>query len=346
MELQLSVVLTFLLVIIASLIFDLGVFSRQEAGKFSLTQSIFRSLGWFLFGLLSVAAIYLFYPEFLNFKSIDQIQNYLKQHGSGDVQFSTFDDAIARFKTETTTAYLTGFLLEYALSIDNLFVMLLIFQSFKVNSKDETRILIWGVIGAMVLRLIFVVLGTQAIEHFHWILYVFGLFLVYTGAKLLFNSEDDQMNPKEHPIFRWGTKWLRISNQENHAHKFIVRWNSKWFVTPLFLILLIVEFTDLVFALDSVPAVFGVTSDPNLVFLSNIFAILGLRSLYFLLGHGMDKFYALKYGLSFILVFIGVKMVFEPYFIQWGFSHVHNLLVIGTLLIASIVFSLLFPERK
>jgi len=170
--------------------------------------------------------------------------------------------------------------------------------------------------------------------------------LVYSGFNLLFEKKEDEFDPNQHFMIKLGNKIFSVEKKPENPDSFFTRQNHKLQVTPLFLVLLVIEFTDVVFAVDSVPAVFGVTTDPYLVFFSNIFAILGLRSLFFLLGHGMDKFYALKYGLSIILIYIGGKMLLEKYFHEIGFTHLHNLIVIIGILAMSIVYSLMFPSKN
>ena len=252
----------------------------------------------------------------------------------------------SEFSKTSAISYLSGFLLEYALSIDNLFVILLIFQSFKMNGQNQKRILIWGVIGAVVLRFFFIYLGTEMVSRFSWVMYLFGAFLIYSGFKMLTAGEEDSFDTTNHPVIRWARKWLRVWDENPEETRFFVRNQGLFYVTIPFLVLIIVDITDVVFAVDSVPAVFGVTTDPYLVFFSNIFAVMGLRSLYFLLGAGMDQFYSLKYGLSLILVYIGLKMLLEKWAHEYGFNEVHNLLIIIGILALSIFWSLWFPKEN
>jgi tellurite resistance protein TerC len=346
MSAKIIIILIFVIVVIASLILDLGLFSKNKHESLTVKQSIQRTGFWFGLGLLSVLAVYLFHYQIFDITNIQGLQEYaVKYHTKFEIS-SNFEESLHRFRVATTTAYFSGYILEYALSVDNLFVMLLIFSTFKISEFNEKRILLWGVLGAMVLRLIFVVLGSAAISQFHWILYAFGILLIYSGGKLLFENEEAEFDPNGHFMIRLGKKLFSVENQPINPNAFFTRQNKKLQVTPLFLVLLVIEFTDVVFAVDSVPAVFGVTTDPYLVFFSNIFAILGLRSLFFLLGHGMDKFYALKYGLSIILIYIGGKMLLEDYFHEIGFTHIHNLIVILGILAMSIFYSLVFPSKK
>lgn len=203
--------------------------------------------------------------------------------------------------------FLTGYLIELSLSVDNLFVFLLIFSFFKVPKQFQHRVLFWGIMGALVMRMIMIFAGAELVERFHWIIYVFGAFLVYTGLKMFENSEDN-FEPHESAIVRLATKYIRISKDYDGDRFFVVKDGVRT-GTLLLLVLITVEFTDLIFAVDSIPAIFGITTDRFIVYTSNIFAILGLRTFYFLLADVADRFHLLKYGLAFILTFIGVKML-------------------------------------
>ena len=338
------VVVALIVIILASLVLDLGLFSKKQHIKLSLKQSAFRSMLWFLLGLASVVAMYALIPMLHEIHTMEELVQYHQKYGKPFKMGSNFEQSMESFQYTSMWLYLSGFLLEYALSIDNLFVMLLVFKSFKVKEQHEREILVWGILGAMVLRFIFIFLGSAAIQRFDWVLYVFGAFLVFSGLKLGFEKDQEEHDPSNHFVMRTVKKIFPVSEISNDRGHFFVRENGVLHVTILFVVLLIIEFTDVVFAIDSVPAVFGITRDPYLVFFSNIFAILGLRSLYFLIGHGIDKFWALKYGLSAILVFIGTKMLLEHQFHAIGFNHVHNLLVIIGLLALSMWYSLWKPQ--
>ena len=203
--------------------------------------------------------------------------------------------------------FLTGYLIELSLSVDNLFVFLLIFTFFKVPKKFQHRVLFWGIMGALVLRMVMIFAGAELVERFHWIIYLFGAFLIYTGLKM-FQDTDDNFEPHESAIVRLATRYIRISKHYD-GDKFFVMKDGVRTGTLLLLVLITVEFTDLVFAVDSIPAIFGITTDRFIVYTSNIFAILGLRTFFFLLADLADRFHYLKYGLAFILTFIGVKML-------------------------------------
>lgn len=208
---------------------------------------------------------------------------------------------------EPALEFLTGYLLEKSLSVDNLFVFLLIFSYFKVPQLYQHKILFWGIIGALVMRFIFIFAGIALIEKFHWLIYVFGAFLVLIGIKMSI-KEDKEMDPEKNIVLRVFKRFFPVTH-EYDGEKFFTKIKGQYLATPLFIVLLVVETTDIVFAVDSIPAIFAVTLDPFIVFTSNIFAILGLRALYFALSGVMEKFKYLVYGLSFILVFIGIKML-------------------------------------
>lgn len=237
--------------------------------------------------------------------------------------------------------FLTGYVIEYSLSADNIFVFVLIFTFFKVPALYQHRVLFWGILGALIMRGSLIAVGAVLIARFHWILYIFGAFLVYTGIKLALHK-DEGIEPTDNVLVKLFRRVMPVT-QEYEQDKFFVRHAGRLMATPLFVVLLIVESTDLIFAVDSIPAIFGITTDPLIVYTSNVFAILGLRSLYFMLAGAMDKFYYLKLGLSAILTFVGVKMlvtifdVHVPIFVSLG--------VIVGFLTAAIIASLLRSRR-
>ena len=211
-----------------------------------------------------------------------------------------------RFGSAPALEFVTGYVIEYALSVDNLFVFLVVFTYFSVPAEHQHRVLFWGILGAVVLRGVFIIAGAALLAKFAWMIFVFGAFLIYTGVKLLF-AKEGSVDPARNPILLLCQRFLPVTSEYHGAH-FFARVAGKLVVTPLFLVLVVVEFTDVIFAVDSIPAIFAVTRDPFLVFTSNVFAILGLRSLYFLLAGVMHKFEYLKLGLAAILVFVGAKM--------------------------------------
>ena len=236
--------------------------------------------------------------------------------------------------------YFTGYLIEKALSVDNLFLFLVIFPAFSVDESWQHRLLQWGVLGALVMRGAMIAAGAALISRFSWVLYLLGAFLVYAGIHMLF-AKREKIHPEQNAIFRFTNKHLRVTHEYQGEH-FFVRHAGKLFATPLFVVLLVVEITDITLAIDSIPAVFGITRDPLIVYTSNIFAILGLRALYFLLAGVLGRMRYLTVGLSFVLVFIGGKMIAEP----WRHLSVQlSLSVVGGILLISVVASLLTPSN-
>jgi len=243
--------------------------------------------------------------------------------------------------------FLTGYLLEWSLSMDNLFVFAVIFGYFRVPLKHQYRVLYWGIIGAIVMRLTFVLVGTALISKYHWVSWILGLFLVFTGLKLALNKENE-VDPEHNWLMRLARRLFPVA-RENHGQRFFVKEYGRRCITPMFLVLLVIESTDVVFAVDSVPAIFGVTTGSFTVFTSNIFAILGLRALYFLLAGIMDLFEYLNYGLAAVLTFVGLKMIVEFWFpgVVQAVPHpeIVSLAVILSLLSVSILASIVSGRR-
>jgi tellurite resistance protein TerC len=236
--------------------------------------------------------------------------------------------------------FLTGYVIEEALSVDNIFVMVLIFEYFRVPKNCQHRVLFYGILGALVMRGLFIAAGAALVSNFHWVLYVFGALLVVTGIRMAMKS-DEEFDGEQNKIVKLVRKYLPLSADYHGKHFFIIE-KGRGIATPLLLVLILVEFTDLIFAIDSIPAIFGVTTDPFLVFTSNIFAVMGLRSLYFLLAAVVDRFHLLKYGLAIILTFVGVKMLGEKYF-EIGITA--SLAIILGVLAAAIIASMAFPPH-
>jgi tellurite resistance protein TerC len=242
--------------------------------------------------------------------------------------------------------FLTGYLIEYALSVDNIFVFVLIFTYFKVPENYQHRVLFWGIIGALLLRGVMIVAGSALVTRFSWTLYIFGAFLVFTGIRMALQKDEDAYNPERDPVLRLSRRLLPVT-ADYRGDKFFVhepdaKGKMRYAATPLFIVLLIVDTTDVIFATDSIPAIFAVTRDPFIVYTSNICAVLGLRALYFLLASVVDKFVYLKLGLSLVLIFIGGKMLLEPFI---HIPVIGSLGVVGAVLGASILASLRWPRE-
>ena len=256
---------------------------------------------------------------------------------------SDFEASLQQYRHYMTISYISGYLIEKTLSVDNLFVMMMIFTSFGVGKNEYQHVLNWGILGAIVLRFIFIFLGAAIISRFDWILLVFGALLIYSGIKMYVNrNKKEEINVEKHPLVKFLTKTGRMY-PKFMGDKFFVREAGKWLLTPLFVTVLVIEFSDLIFAFDSIPAVFSVSLDPYVVFFSNIFAILGLRAMFFLLAAIADKFRYLKTGVCVLLVFIGVKMLIHKYF---EIDAIASLLFIIAVLIISIGASLIIPQKK
>ncbi len=248
-----------------------------------------------------------------------------------------FEASLQQYRHYMTVSYISGYLIEKTLSVDNLFVMMMIFASFGVGKDEYQHVLNWGILGAIVLRFVFIFLGAAIISRFDWVLLLFGALLIYSGVKMFVNrNKKEEMDVERHPLVRFLSKTGRMHPQFE-GDRFFVRNNGRWLLTPLFVTVLVIEFSDLIFAFDSIPAVFSVSLDPYVVFFSNIFAILGLRAMFFLLAAIADRFRYLKVGVCVLLVFIGLKMLVHEYL---EIDAVASLLFIVAVLVVSIGASL------
>ena len=286
------------------LVLDLGVFHRKSH-EIKIKEALIWSTVWISLALIFNYGIYVFLGK------------------------------------EKAIEFLTGYIVEKSLSVDNLFVFIMLFTYFKVDVKHQHKVLFWGILGALVMRAIFIFAGVALINKFHWIIYIFGALLIFTGIKMLFHKEEN-IDPDRNPLVKLFKKIFPVTEKE-HGDKFFVRLNGKTVATPLFIVLLMVEFTDLIFAVDSIPAILAITNDTFIIFSSNVFAILGLRALYFALTGITKYFYYLKYGLSAILVFVGIKMTIVDFY---KVPIVSSLLVISGILIISVVVSVLRPKNN
>jgi len=291
--------------IIALLLVDLGLFQRKER-DIKIKEALGWSAVWITLALLFNVGLFFW-------------------HGK-----------------EASLQFLTGYLIELTLSVDNLFVFVLIFMYFKVPTQYQHKVLFWGIIGAQVMRGLLIGLGVTLILKFHWILYVFGMFLVFTGIKMGFQDEAAEISPERNILVRVFRKFMPIT-AGYHGSRFFVKLDGRRYATLLFVVVLVVETTDLVFALDSIPAIFAITTDPFIIYTSNIFAILGLRSLYFALAGLMNLFHYLKIGLAVVLSFVGTKMLLAEVF---PIPIMLTLLVVGGVILLSILASWIWPKRE
>lgn len=236
--------------------------------------------------------------------------------------------------------YYTGYLIEKSLSVDNIFVFILIFSYFNVKPKYQHKVLFWGILGALVMRLIFIFTGVALLERFHWIIYVFGSFLVITGIRLAY-EHNREIHPERNPVLKLVRKMIPVTKQY-YGEKFFIHRLGKRMATPMFIVLIVIETTDVIFALDSIPAILAITTDRFIVYSSNAFAILGLRALYFALSGIMRLFHYLHYGLSMILIFVGVKMMISDFY---HISTPYALAFVATTLTVSVIVSIIFPKK-
>ena len=295
----------FIMFVLAMLALDLFVFGGRKAHRVSVREALAWVTAWVSLALVFAALLWW----------------YLHSHVGAEVA------------QRTTLEFLTGYLIEQSLSIDNMFVFVMIFGYFAVPPELQRRVLLYGVFGAIIMRAGMIFAGVWLVQEFAWLLYVFGAFLVITGIKMLIFA-NQQPDLEKNPLLRWLRSHLRITDGF-HGERFFVRQNGLRWATPMFLVLVLIEASDLVFAVDSIPAIFAVTTDPFIVFTSNIFAIMGLRALYFLLADMAYRFHLLKYGLAIVLVFIGGKMLVAPWWhvpIQWSLTTVGGIILISVLL--------------
>jgi len=337
----------FTVIIAGILILDLGVFEKEDK-VVTMKKAIFSTSIWVLLALIFCLFLR-FHGEKIHgvndFAGLNEIAT--KYHGgTSSYEGLSYDQALDAYRSQMSLEYITGYLIEYSLSIDNIFVMILIFASFGIQQKYYKRVLMWGVLGAILMRFLFIFLSAALIQRYEWILYIFGAFLVYTGIKMFIQRNgEEHVKTTDNKIVKIISKFIPISHDVND-HTFFKRIDGKLFMTVLFVCLIVIEFTDLIFAVDSIPAIFSITKDPFVVFFSNIFAILGLRSLFFLVSNVMNMFRYLKIGLSFLLTFIGAKMLAADWLHTIGFETHHSLIIILGILGISILASVLIPEKK
>jgi tellurite resistance protein TerC len=309
----------FSLVIVIFLVLDLGIFNKQ-AHKITTRSALYQSIFWVLVSLAFGFLIYL----------------------NGPYEFLEQGKTTTLSGIDAGLLYLSAYLTEKALSVDNIFVILLILKYFRVDEIYYHKILFWGILGAIVFRAFFIFVGAYLIHQFHWILYIFGVFLIYSGIRIYFEDGDEKIEPEKNPILKFCKRYLPLST-DDRGGQFAFFENGKLFFTPLFLVIVLIETTDLIFAVDSIPAAFAITTNEFLIYTSNIFAVLGLRAMFFLLAGIIDRFYLLQKGLSIILFFIGAKMLLEIVDVHIN-VYLSFSVIIATLLL-SIVFSVLVPRK-
>lgn len=336
----------FLVLILLLLSIDLGVFHKDDH-EVTFKESLTWTCVWITISLLFSGAIYLFGEYIHGIDSIEALQSINMRHGHGltiDPQ-AGLEANLQLYRKAITLEYLSGYVIEKMLSLDNIFVMIMIFMSFGIEKKYYHRVLFFGIIGAIILRFLFIFTCSALIHQFSWVLGIFGVILVYSGAKLLFGKEEEeQIDTENHPMVKFAAKHFKLL-KEYKGHNFFVKKDGKRYITALFLVLLVIEFSDVIFAVDSIPAIFSITKDPYIVFFSNIFAILGLRSLFFMLSSVMGMFCRLPIGLGILLAFIGVKLLLDT-FLGIEIGPGISLIIILSILTLSIIASLLFPKKE
>lgn len=312
----------FMVFVLVMLTLDLFVFHKKDH-VVSVKEAALQTGMWI--GLaMAFAALLFFHAEWVHGKSVEEFASLAELNA---------------YRHETASQFLAGYFLEESLSIDNIFVMIMIFVSFGIKKEYYHRVLFWGIFGAIVLRFIFIFALGALVTKFSWLLAIFGVILIYSGVKMFRDKGDKQVDTANHPVVKFASKHFPVTS-ESHGHDFFHAGK----MTPLFLVLLVIEFSDIIFAVDSIPAVFSVTTDPLIVYTSNIFAIMGLRSLFFLLSDVADRFWLLHYGLGALLCFIGLKMIGGEFF-DFHISTLVSLAVILGILTVSIVLSMLIRKR-
>ena len=339
----------FTLFTIFIMLLDLGAFSKKKDHIVSIKEAAIWTTIWVI-----ISIIFYFFLRHYGYLVHDvSDMAHLQQikdtyYPNFDFPGSDFDVNLKLFQNNMALEYITGYLVEKSLSVDNIFVFILIFNSFGVKQKHYKKVLVWGILGSIVLRFIFIFVGSALIQKFDWILLIFGVFLIYTGLAILFKKEEDEeIDTHNHPVVRLTGRFFNVYKKSVADNLFFRNKykGNRLFVTPLFIVIMVIAFTDVIFAVDSIPAIFSITKDPYIVFFSNVFAVMGLRSMFFFLANIIDMFAYLKYGLGILLTFIGVKMLAHNWLHDIGFTNTHSLLTILGILVISIVASLIWPPK-
>lgn len=324
---------------------DLGLFHKddhvvgaREAGLWTLV--------WVSLALLFALLIRLRAEWLHGISSMDDLLAYAAgtDWGTALSEGMDFSAALDIYRREMCGQFLAGYFIEESLSIDNIFVMIMLFVSFGVKKEYYHRVLFWGILGAIVLRFVFIFALGALVHQFSWVLVIFGVVLLYSAVKMFTNKADETVDTDNHPIVRFAARYFRVA-PHGEGHNFFTKIEGRNYITPLFLVLLVIEFSDIIFAVDSIPAVFSVSTDTMIVYTSNIFAIMGLRSLFFLLSDVSDRFWLLRYGLGVLLAFIGMKMILHE-LLNVQITTVASLAVILSILLLSVLLSWMIPQKK
>ena len=339
---EILIFIGFLLFIIAMLFIDIGIFNKTPK-EVTFKKALIWTTGWVALSLILWGVLYLFGDHIHGIEegNIAQLKEIIERYNHPiNTNTNDFEYLIGKYRQNLGLEYITGYLIEYALSVDNIFVILMIFYSFGLQKKYYHKVLFWGILGAIIMRFLFIFISSALIQQFAWVLYGFGLLLVFTGIKMFLDrNQDEKFDTADHKVVKLASRIFRV-DKEYKGGDFFIRKNGKLYITTLFVILLVIEFTDVIFAIDSVPAIFSITQDPYIVYFSNIFAIIGLRSLFFLIQNIVEKFRFLKIGLSVLLVFIGMKMLIHDFY---KIDTLYSLTGVLAILVISILLSIIIP---
>ena len=339
---EIVILICFLILITFILIVDLGVFHKKNH-EVGFKKALGFTTLWVTLALIFWGLIY-FHGDWIHgLENFEDLKNLVSKYGHPiKLVDNDFEKSLSIYRQNLGLEFITGYIIEYSLSVDNIFVILMIFYSFGVKKIYYHRVLFWGILGAIIMRFLFIFISSALIQQFAWILYMFGALLVFTGIKMFLDrNKKDTIDTNKHPIIVFVSKHFAV-DREYEGPQFFIRKEGKLYLTGLFVVLIVIEFSDVIFAVDSVPAIFSITKDPFIVYFSNIFAIIGLRSLFFLLMNIIEKFRYLKIGLSALLIFIGIKMLIHDYF---EITTMQSLSVILFILLISMIASLLVPAK-
>lgn len=340
--------LGFIVLVAILMIIDLRV-GKTQHHVMTLKSAAWWSIFWIAAGIIFGFSLLIWGHHIHSIHSLEDLSLIIQKHRHMiNISGLSFDDALKLYRQNLTLEYFTGYFLEKSLSLDNIFVWILVFMSFKVPEKYYKDILFWGIVGAVVFRFIFIFGLSSIISSFEWVLYIFAGILLYTGISMFFRKKDNEEKEKEkyknHFLVKWFSKYRHF--YPDYDRGFIFRKGGIVFVTGSLLVLCIIEFTDIIFAVDSIPAIFAITADPFIIYFSNIFAILGLRALFFLIYHGLRSLYYLNYGLGALLTLMAVKIIAKDWLHEIGFTNLDSLLLVLSIIAVTIIASLLKKKNS
>lgn len=343
MDLHEVVVFTGFLVFVLFLLFlDIGIFNKKDH-EVGFREALRFTILWVSLAMVFWGLIYYFGDKIHGPESLEDLHELVRKYSHPIYLTDNFEESLGIYRRNLGLEFITGYLIEYSLSVDNIFVILMIFYSFGVEKRYYHRVLFWGILGAIIMRFLFIFVSSALIQQFEWVLYLFGALLVFTGIKMFIDrNQEGNIDTANHPVTRFVARYFSV-DRDYSGSRFLIKKDGKTYITGLFVVVLVIEFTDVIFAVDSVPAIFSITKDPFIVYFSNIFAIIGLRSLFFLVMNLIEKFRFLKIGLSVLLVFIGLKMLLHSWF---PLTTMQSLSIVLSILAVSVLFSLVFPGQK